>query len=359
MSMLSPKKILVMKFRNIGDVLLVSTLIKNLKLHYPEASIDIALNKGTEEMILGHPSINEVLIYDRQYVKKMTFLNRIKSEIIFALNIRDNKYDIVINTTEGDRGAQLTKFSGAKIKIGYQPKKNYFLKNTFNLILPKQAFRHTIETNLDVLRVLNLDIKEKQIEIFWSSDDEVTVPNIFVHIHPVSRWLFKCISDTTMASIIDYIENDLQIKVVLTAAPVQEELDKMETILGLCDSTPINMAGKLTLKQTAALNKKAKIFVGVDTAIMHISAANDIPVLAFFGPSGADHWGPWDNSLMDSEYIMRRGFRSMGKHRVIQENWECVPCGKDGCEGTKISDCLMHLDLEFIFQNIDNMLSVK
>ena len=113
------------------------------------------------------------------------------------------------------------------------------------------------------------------------------------------------------------------------------------------------MAGKLTLKQTAALNKKAAFFIGVDTAIMHISAANDVPVLAFFGPSGADHWGPWDNDEKGSGYRQRKGFQTMGRHRVIQESWECVPCGKDGCEGTKISDCLMRLDMAFIQQNID------
>lgn len=85
---------------------------------------------------------------------------------------------------------------------------------------------------------------------------------------------------------------------------------------------------------------------------MHISAANDVPVLAFFGPSGADHWGPWDNSFMESGYTTRRGNRSMGKHRVIQENWDCVPCGKDGCNGSKISECLMKIDINLINNKI-------
>jgi heptosyltransferase-3 len=89
---------------------------------------------------------------------------------------------------------------------------------------------------------------------------------------------------------------------------------------------------------------------------MHMSAANNVPVLAFFGPSGADHWGPWDNELMQSCYTTRRGNRGMGKHRVIQENWDCVPCGKDGCNGSKISDCLMKLDLEMIKKNIQEMM---
>ena len=94
--------------------------------------------------------------------------------------------------------------------------------------------------------------------------------------------------------------------------------NKLEEILKLCKSKPISFAGKFTLKQTACLNKKALAFIGVDTSIMHISAANDIPVLAFFGPSGTDHWGPWDNSQMISGYNQRNGFQIMGllPHRV-------------------------------------------
>jgi heptosyltransferase-3 len=350
------KKILIMKYRNIGDVLLVSPLIKNLKHHYPNAKIDIAVNAGTQAMVEDNPNLNNIIVYDREKIKKLPLLKKIYAELKFALDLRSAKYDMVINTTKGDRGAQLALLSGANIKIGYEGSKNILTKNVFTHILPNQGLRHTIETNLDPLRALDLDIIDKKVEIFWKDDQEIETPPKFIHIHPVSRWMFKCIADHTMAAIIDYCELELGYKVILTAAPVPQEIEKMDSILSLTKSTPINMTGKLTLKQTVALNKKATMFIGVDTAIMHISAANDIPVLAFFGPSGADHWGPWDNDLMQSEYTTRRGYRTMGKHRVIQENWECVPCGSDGCNGTKISDCLMKLNLDFIKQNIKDMI---
>jgi len=351
-----------MKFRNIGDVLLITPLIKNLKLAYPECMIDIALNKGTEEMITLNPYVHDILIYDRSKIKSYPILKRTFEELKFALMIRKNHYDIVINTTEGDRGAQLALLSGAKTKIGYQPTKNWFLKNVFTFHLPPQELRHTIECNLDALRVLNLPIQNKKVSIFWDKKNEDFVSTLlprgdFIHIHPVSRWLFKCIKDETMAQIIDFCKNELHVEVVLTASSDKFELKKIDSIISKCKSAPLNFAGKLTLKQTAYLNKQSKFFIGVDTAIMHISAANDIPVLAFFGPSGADHWGPWDNHLMESGYTTRKGFRKMGMHRVIQENRDCVPCGKDGCNGSKVSDCLMDLDFDFIKKNILEMIS--
>lgn len=360
MQKLNPSKILIIKFRNIGDVLLITPLISNLKNLFPNAQIDIALNSGTEEMVTLNPEVDNIIIYDRKKIKSFSFFKKIWAEIKFIFNIRANKYDLVINTTKGDRGAQIALLSGAKTKIGYQSNKNWFLKDVFTVHLPQQEFRHTIECNLDALRVLNLPIQNKKVSIFWDIKDEEFIATLlpkqdFIHIHPVSRWMFKCINDETMAHIIDFCKNELQKEVVLTASSDKFEVQRIDSIVQKCITTPINLTGKLTLKQTAALNKKAKCFIGVDTAIMHISAANNIPVLAFFGPSGADHWGPWDNDLMQSEYLTRRGNRKMGRHYVISESWDCIPCGHDGCNGTKISDCLMNLNLEIIKNQIRQM----
>ena len=146
---LNPKKILIMKFRNIGDVLLITPLISNLKRNFPDALIDVALNKGTQEMITLNPHVNEVIIYDREKIKAQKGIKRIWSEIKFVFGIRAKKYDLIINTTKGDRGAMIALLSGAKFKVGYRGSKNILLKNIFNYSLPPQQLRHTIETNLD------------------------------------------------------------------------------------------------------------------------------------------------------------------------------------------------------------------
>jgi len=351
-------KILVIKFRNIGDVLLTTPLIKNLKLHYPDAKIDVALNKGTEEMVTKNPNINEIFVYDRSYYKSLPKVKKIIEEFKFLRSFKD--YDMVINTTEGDRGAFIAKFSKAKTKIGYPVKKNWLLKSVFDISLPKPTLiRHIIDNNLDALRVQNLEVLEKKVEIFWDKEDEKKVDSLnlgeFVHIHPVSRWLFKCIKDEIMAEIIDFIESKGK-KVVITASPDKEEIKKVESILSFTKSNPINLSGKLSLKEVAYLSSKAKLFIGVDTAVMHMAAAVNTPVVAFFGPSGAFNWGPWDNDLMESGYKEKNGIQKMGKHIVIQHNWDCIPCGKDGCNGSKISDCLMQFDMNEVKKIIEERL---
>jgi len=350
--------ILVIKFRNIGDVLLTTPLIENLKLNYPQANIDVVVNKGTEFMLLGNPNINKIFTYDRAYYKTLPKLKRIIKEFEFLSSFKD--YDIVINTTEGDRGAFIAKFSNAKLKIGYPVKKNIILKNVFNKPMPKPILlRHIIENNLDAIRVLNKQIFEKKVKIYWSFEDEKIVDDLlplkFVHIHPVSRWLFKCIKDEIMSEIIDFIENK-GYKVVISASKDKKELQKVENILSYCKSSPINLSGKLSLNQVAYLSSKATLFLGVDTAVMHMAAAVDTPVVAFFGPSGAFNWGPWDNELTQSGYTKKNGIQTMGKHIVIQHDWDCIPCGKDGCNGSKVSDCLMQFDMEKIYNIIEERL---
>ena len=357
-------KILLLKYRNIGDVLLTTALIDNLKGKYPKANIDFSINEETEEMLTLNPNLNKIITYDRRGIKSLPIFKRLWREIQFVHSFKKEGYDIVINLTSGDRGNLIAWFSKAPIRLGY-PTKNWILRKAITHEMPKQNLRHTIEVNLDPLRVLNIPIISKNITIFWSKNDEEIVSNQllnitdFIHIHPVSRWMFKCIDDNIMSQVIDYCEFDLGMKVVITASSNSYEIKKVENILTRCKSNPINLSGKLSLKQVAATNNKAKIFIGVDTAVMHISASNNVPVLAFFGPSGADHWGPWDNNFMESGYIKRNGLQTMGRHRVFAESRGCQPCGQDGCDGSKISDCLMAMDINLIKKNIQEMHNAK
>jgi len=359
-------KILIIKFRNIGDVLLSTPLVENLKIHYTDAEIHFALNKGTEAMAAHHPDIAKLHIYDRETIRALPPLARIRQELAFARAIRRERYDMVINTTEGDRGAQLAWISGASVKIGYPPKKNRLLQKVFTHTLPPQGSRHTVEANLDALRVLGFSSVSKKVAMHYPDSagkrvatllaDAGITPGEYIHFHPVSRWLFKCIDDGIAARLIDFCQRELDRRVVLTAAPVAAERKKLDAIKTRCTTEPLDLGGRLTLEETAALADKARLFIGVDTAVMHMAAALDTPVLAFFGPSGAFHWGPWDNACDESGYHARNGIQQMGRHRVIALNWECIPCGRDGCNGTKISDCLMQLPEPLIHTQLKAMI---
>jgi heptosyltransferase-3 len=248
------------------------------------------------------------------------------------------------------------------MKIGSSTISSHFLRGAYTHLLPARDNRHTVEINLDSLEMLNIPTIDMKVEIFWSQEDSEFVAKKllgvkqFIHIHPFSKGWFKDINIKTTAQIVDYCEQELNTKVVITAAPIQRELDKLDDILKLCQSKPINLGGKLTLKQTAALNSKSKIFIGVDTAIMHVSSANNIPTLAFFGPTTPNTWGPWENDLEQADYHRNGGLQVNGKHRVISDVRTCLPCNNDGCDNNLVSDCLMGLNIDFIKKNINDMI---
>jgi heptosyltransferase III len=358
-------KILITKFRSVGDVILLTPLIRNLKTNYPDSEIDLMVNKGTEVLISHNPNINRIILHDRFKLRAMPIWQRIKTEFKTLRNVRRGHYDIIISSDRGDRGAQIAYFCGAKIKIGRIGGKGYINKNAFTHYFSFQGERHIVDLNLDPLRLLNLPINDKGLDVYWSNKDDISAREIvkdtgkFIHIHPVSQCMYKCINDKIMAQVIDYCELELKTKVVLTAAPVDQELAKVANILKHTKSKPIDLSGKLALLETAALNKSAQMLIVVDTAIMHIATANDIPVLVFFGPTAVDNWGPWDKALTETTYQRKGGMQQYGKHRVLMDNRECVPCSQTGCNNSGVSDCLNALNLDLIKENIRNTLNEK
>ena len=358
-------KILITKFRSVGDVILLTPLIRNLKASYPDSEIDLMVNEGTEVLITHNPNINQIILHDRFKLRAMSIWQRIKADFKTLQSIRKKHYDIIISSDRGDRGAQIAYFSGAKFRVGRSGGKGYINNNAFTHYFSFQGERHIVDLNLDPLRVLGLSINDKGLDVYWSNKDDDKVKEItknlgkFIHIHPVSQCMYKCIDDQAMAQIIDYCELELNFKVVITAAPINQELERVENILKYTKSTPINLSGKLTLLETAALNKLAQMLIVVDTAIMHIATANDVPVLAFFGPTAVDNWGPWDKSLTETTYQRKGGMQQHGRHRVIMDNRECVPCSQTGCNNSGVSDCLNALNLDKIKENISNILNEK
>ena len=114
------RRVLVVKLRHHGDVLLCSALFNVLKARMPLAQIDAYIYKDTLPMLEGHPAIDAFHLYDYSW-KQLGLWRRIGRELALLRAIRGRGYDLVINLTEGDRGALCALFSGARYRVGWAP----------------------------------------------------------------------------------------------------------------------------------------------------------------------------------------------------------------------------------------------
>lgn len=355
------KKILVIKLRHIGDVLLTTPIFTALKENFKESFVAILVNKGTEAVVEKNPFIDEIITFDRS-MKSYGALKRFSQELSFLRKIKKKGFDTTIDLTGGDRAAVISLISGAKLRIGIKSKgfagKKYFYTHLFEI----DGRKHTVLQNLEVLQKSGIKVKSRKVLLNVSEEEKEWAKKLIphrqiVHIHPTSRWLFKCWKDEYMAEVIKwFIEKGFV--VVLTSAPTKKEMKKIDSIMSFLKPSEqlINLAGKLTLRQLIAVSSISDLFFGIDTAPMHIAGALGIPVFALFGPSGTFHWGPWDNESSKIPYPERNGIQRFGKNVVIQRNWNCIPCGQDGCEGSKISKCLFDIKPEEVIEIISSAL---
>ena len=348
-------KILLIKFRNIGDVLLSTPLIENLKLLLPNSKIDVAINKESQDILKNNPNINKIYLYDRSFIKNKKLIKKTLLEIKFIKKILSQKYDIVINLTEGDRGAIISLLTQAKYRYGYMPK-NTFLKLLKPFTKYKYTFekKHAVQRDLDFLNFLKLSPVEKKVKIYFSKNDLKKINKDgenFIIIHPVTKWQYKFWENDRFAKVIDFLIEKGE-KVIITGSNNLKEKKVINEIIKLSKYSPINLAGKLSLTEIAALYSKAKLFIGLDTAPMHIAAAVDIPVITLFGLSDSTVWGPWENELEKSCYKDIKTLQSCGKHTIIQHPGEKIIYQNS----VKKSEAMLKISVEDVIKEIKRKL---
>ena len=348
------KRVLVIKLRHHGDVLVSSPVFSVLKAHAPQAEIDALVYADTAEMLTLHPAISQVHTIDRKW-KQLGVIGQARVELALFSALQARRYDLIIHLTEHWRGAWLCRLLNPRWALGPAiggRSKRWRQSFTHLQAAPKNALRHMVAGNLDALRRIGIQpaLAERRMVLVPGPAAEQCVAGHlagfdlrggdFIHIHPASRWFFKCWPVAQMAALVERLQAEGH-AVVLTAAPSSDEKAMLEAIQARLSKPAFSLSGVLSLKELAALTQAAKLFIGVDSAPMHIAAAVGTPTLALFGPSGDKQWGPWGVPF-----------------RVVSSTQHsCRPCGIDGCGGGKVSDCLVSLMVDEVLNAAHELLA--
>jgi heptosyltransferase-3 len=326
------RSILVIKLKHIGDVLLATPAIHALKAAYPSARIHALVTRGTEPMLARNLDLDEVIPYDRPRGRGIA---RWREELRLVRRLRALRPDLVVEMGKGDREAILGFCSGAARRVGFDAGRSGLLRR--NLLLTHRVTRtgreHIVEGDLKLVEALGIAAPDRRLRLSVGPEDAAAADRILAAagvgpgdplaiVHPVSKWLFKCWRDEGMAAVMDHLAAR-GLTVAVTSGPEAREARKARRILALARCPAVDLIGRLSLEQLAAVLDRSCLFLGVDSAPMHMAAAVGTPVVALFGPSGEHNWGPWGEG-----------------HVVVRKDMFCRPCGQDGCNGTKRSDCL-------------------
>ena len=301
------KHFLIIQTAFLGDVILCTPVVSELKRIYPDATIDIVVRKGNESLLQNNPKLNKVFVWNKSEGKYKSLFSIIKQ-------LREKQYDEVINLQRFTSAGLMCLRTKAKSKIGFN-------KNAFSFIynrkLPHEIGdgRHEVERNLSLISHHGAN-KLIRPELFPSEEDFSFVnqwkeTNYFC-LAPASVWETKKLPFKKWIELIDLLKE--KGSVYLLGGP--NDLELCEKISKRLNGSVTILAGKLSLLQSAALMKDADMNFVNDSGPLHLASAMNAPTRAFFCST-----------------IKEFGFGPLAENsKVVEINYDlyCRPCGLHG-----------------------------
>jgi lipopolysaccharide heptosyltransferase II len=300
------QRILIIQTAFIGDVILMTPIISELKRIFPEVQLDVLVKKGNEVLLANNPKINTVYTFDKSQGKRQSMIQLIKL-------FRKKNYDLTLNLHRYASSGIIASFSGAKKIYGFR-------KNPFSFLYSKRFEHHIgdgtheVERNLSLIREFGSEIRIRP-ELYPTENayklTESLTSKPYVCIAPASVWKTKQVPILKWVELISKIENRV---IYLIGAPSDYEL--CEEIRGLAaNEQVVNLAGKHALMESAALIDKAERVYVNDSGPLHIASAMNTPTVAFFCST-----------------VPEFGFGPLAASSSVEEvkGLDCRPCGIHG-----------------------------
>lgn len=317
------KNILVINLMHIGDLMLVTPVLRTLRTNYPQAKITLLADKKLRDLVEFNPHIDDCLLIDKKGAD-----DKLSAFIKFIFKVRAKNYDLVINLHRNERASTLAAFSGAKKIVGYsKPGFSLF----FTKVMPNlKAVKHQIHSHFDVLReaVGVKTIDDGGLEMVLPPDADSAAQKLWQEKIPANakvigfnigaswktkRWLdsyFAECADKFLAEgyHIAFFGGPMDIELVKACIAKQKQFDR--------DREHI-FTGKVGLGVLAGLLRRLSLFITTDSGPMHIAVAMNTPLVTMFGASPVPGFYPYD-----------------GKDILIKTPEPCHPCGIHECPKT-------------------------
>jgi len=327
------KKILCIKPRGIGDIILSIIVLENLKNALPHSEIHYLTEEFAKRAVENNPFVSKILTFN----KKDFVLSIIR-------NVRREKYDLVFDLWSNPKTAQVTFFSGARYRVGFYKRGR---KYAYNFIGKNGTMgKHAAEDNLVLLKAVDIPIVSKKVIFRTTNQEKVFADNFFrtmdngenkliVGIIPSGSWESKRCAPAKWIEICNEIQKKYKAQFIILWGP-EDEKDANTIYEGL--KTSALMAPKSTFGELSALIEKCDLIIANDSGPMHVSAALGKPTLGIFGPT---------------DPIAHRPYSEISSY-VIHSDLHCIKCTKLVCPYNH--ECMLELPVEKVMNEIEKLM---
>ncbi|MCF8062004.1 MAG: glycosyltransferase family 9 protein [Deltaproteobacteria bacterium] len=297
---LNGKRILIVKLRYIGDTLSIVPVVENLKRVSPGSRLDVLVNRGTEPVVIHHPSIDHTWVYDYGLSKKLGYRS-IRYQVDLIKSLRSVRYDVVIDFTHGDRAALICFLTGAPVRVTHCHAGTLSQRLMNRFVDSDPAAGHIVDHQLASLRVLGLEGFEPTLSLHVpgpvrrSVDRRVGRAGLsddcpWVAVHPGARGELRRWRSERFAELIERLRSDVSVSVLLLGGPGEE--DVLEEVQARLERPAELCSSDMSLLELGELLRRCSLFIGNDSAPGHLAAAAGCPTVSLFGPTFPHMWRP-------------------------------------------------------------------
>ncbi len=342
-------EILLLRLDRIGDFILGIPAYRALRQAYPNDRISVIVPSNVAELAEACPYFDEVFLYEALWLKPgVPLLDRWKSALKLIRFLRSMPLDLVLNFRYQSRLDPLvTGFSGAKKRVGFNLGwVSWFLSQRVSH--PSPDF-HQVDRNLHLLDAMGIQAQDRQLEIWTEERDKKTaeshmpaqellpgIPSIAVHVGaatPSKKWM-----EENFSNLIFELHAITQADIMVLGG--EQDLPAAHEVVDGLECPCVNLAGKLSLRQMAALIKQCQVFIGCDSGATHLAAACGIPVVCLFSAANEEAvWRPWGPKV-----------------KVLTAHPDCSPCRSHECLRTDGYFCMNEIKVEDVVAEVKALL---
>lgn len=320
---LEANRILVLRYRFIGDTVLTVPFLRNLREAYPQAAIDLMIEPFSGQVIEGCPYVDRVIPFELRTIHRYSTQSdrgKLAAYLHYRAVIREERYDAAFVLKRSVSSALLPWTARVPRRIGFATEGRSILLTD---PVTYRHDQHEVENFLDCLRSLDIPVRSKHLELWPTPDGAAKTRDAFsaagwnegdlkVIIHAAASLPAKQWPAERFAQVMRGLRERFSARFVYTGATDDSML--YESIERLGPFGGLNLCGKVSLRESIAVYGACNCFFGVDSGPMHMAAAAGVPVVALFGPTDERKWGPWGDG-----------------HRVITKRLSCYPCKPHKC----------------------------